>query len=101
MPLAVTITTPADNGDPLPALLQATVVSGYRGALNVWYVLVDEADGSKSPPQPATFSGGYWQLAVAVLPKHFFTVVAVAVAIDPSGAVTDTGSDARIKCKAP
>jgi hypothetical protein len=102
MPLTVTIDNPKKNGDPLPGTLRALVTGGGQPGLTVRFVLVDEADGTKThPPLVATFVNGGWEaLAVGVIPLHFYTVVAVALDINNSGVIVDSGSSGRIKCKA-
>ncbi|MCI0702221.1 MAG: hypothetical protein L0241_14150 [Planctomycetia bacterium] len=102
MPLTVSIVNPPQNGAPVPPTLRATVQNAGQAALAVRFVLVDEADGTKSnPPLAAQLVNNGWEAqTVGAIPQHFYTVVAVALDINPAGVVVDSGSNARIKCKA-
>ncbi len=103
MPINIQITNPPLNGSPLPAILTAQIFAFGAGD-KVMFVLVDEADGNKTnPPLMATTGGGgIYQAPTGGFPiaGHFYTVVVVAVTTDAAGNIINSGSDAKIKCKA-
>jgi hypothetical protein len=96
--LAVTLNAPRNNGDPVPPTLQVTV--GVRGGPTVTFVLVDEANGTRTS-LPAAFNAGsgFWEASTVghTVAGHFYTVIASATVPGPP---PDSGSDAKIHCRA-
>jgi hypothetical protein len=100
--LTVTLYAPKNNGDPVPPTLQVTATAGFETTPTVAFVLVDEAGGAPSSSIPATFNlrTGFWEAPSAghLAAGHTYTVVASATI---SALPPDSGSDAKIHCKAP
>ncbi len=103
MAITVTLRNPVANGNPLPATLQAQVAAYETGLLNVFYILVDEGDGScTKPPITATLNNGngLWEAPSGTFPivGHVYTVVVMVTVSSNTGVITDTGSDSKIRC---
>jgi hypothetical protein len=100
--LVTTLNAPKSNGNPVPPTLQVTVTAPVGGTLTVTFVLVDEASGTRTSLL-AAFNNvtNFWEASTAnkTTSGHFYTVIASATWVN--GANTDSGSDAKIHCKAP
>ena len=81
MALTVTLTNPADDGDPLEDEVQCAVVAAAFPTFTVTFTLVDEEDDSTTDFAGEPRDGGYYADVSAVAQSgHVYTVIASATA---------------------
>jgi hypothetical protein len=100
-PITVNIENPPANGAPLMATVRIRT-QPPNTAYSVCCVLVQPSGGALPPAVAAPAGGGaageYWEASVGGTVGVPYTVVAIAVRTDGTGAVLDSGSDARVHC---